>query len=176
MVYIECSVSNTTTKDIKYTVCLKRTVESNPSITLCEPLESLTKGDHSITEYYSSSSNLDQNHFFLKFIWHTVLFVSCLLTFNINRKLSKKTNLILEWLIINSSANSCNRVINYHKTQWIHAEKMPLMLQYCTVISCKCIKKTTCTNLYTIAQSHRTHYMCYNSIQFYRAIKTPKHL
>lgn len=47
---------------------MKRTVESNPSITLCEPLESLTKGDHSITEYYSSSSNLDQNHFFLKFI------------------------------------------------------------------------------------------------------------
>lgn len=32
---------------------MKRTVESNPSITLCEPLESLTKGDHSITEYYS---------------------------------------------------------------------------------------------------------------------------
>lgn len=52
-------------KDIKYTVCMKRTVGSNPSITLCEPLESLTKGDHSITEYYSSSSNLDQNHFFL---------------------------------------------------------------------------------------------------------------
>lgn len=53
MVYIECSVSNTTTKDIKYTVCLKRTVESNPSITLCEPLESLTKGDHSITDLKS---------------------------------------------------------------------------------------------------------------------------
>lgn len=51
---------------------------------------------------------------------------------------------------------------------------MPLMLQYCTVISCKCIKKNTCTNLHTIAQSHRTHYMCYNSIQFYRAIKTPQ--
>lgn len=42
---------------------MKRTVESNPSITLCEPLESLTKGDHSITEYYSSSSNLDQKSF-----------------------------------------------------------------------------------------------------------------
>lgn len=88
MVYIECSVSNTTTKDIKYTVCMKRTVESNPSITLCEPLESLTKGDHSITEYYSSSSNLDQNNFFLYMTY--VLFVSCLLTFNINRKFSKK--------------------------------------------------------------------------------------
>lgn len=61
------SVSNTTTKDIKYTVCMKRTIVSNLTITLCEPLESLTKRDHSITEYYSSSSILDQNHpFFLK--------------------------------------------------------------------------------------------------------------
>lgn len=90
------SVSNTTTKDIKYTVCMKRTIVSNLTITLCEPLESLTKRDHSITEYYSSSSILDQNHpFFLKAVqiqssnlfiiknliimkWHTVLINFCL--------------------------------------------------------------------------------------------------
>lgn len=65
-------------------------------------------------------------------------------------------------------SNSCNRVINYHKTQWIHAEKMPLMLQYCTVISCKCIKKPH-VQISTQLHSHTEHITCaiiqYNSIE-----------
>lgn len=45
---------------------------------------------------------------------------------------------------------------------------MPLMLQYCTVISCKCIKKTH-VQISTQLHSHTEHITCaiiqYNSIE-----------